>query len=136
LDALTPNGEHAVVVAPELVSVEAFRVDHTYDFLIVRHAIEPQNDRRRPKVRSEIIFRATQGQLPLDLADKDRVAAGKIAPEFFTRSGERRALPADFVDVIQVVTAAVNCIECKRPYLLVPPQSQSEQTPEAAAAGA
>ncbi len=37
VQSLLPNGTHAVVVESELVRVEMFRCEHTYDLLITRH---------------------------------------------------------------------------------------------------
>ena len=34
-DSLTANGDHAIVIAPALVSIEALRIEHTYELLIV-----------------------------------------------------------------------------------------------------
>ena len=61
------------------------------------------------------------GQLPLDLVDKDRTLAGKIAPEFFSRSGEVRQFPAGYVEAVRAITLAVNCTDCRHPHLLVAP---------------
>ena len=36
-DSVTPNAEHAIVIAPALVSVEMFRIEHTYELLVARH---------------------------------------------------------------------------------------------------
>src|SRR5579884_231120 len=38
-DSPVANGDHAIVIAPALVSVEMFRFEHTYELLIVRHTI-------------------------------------------------------------------------------------------------
>ena len=67
-----------------------------------------------------MLFRS-QGQLPLDLVEKDRSVAGKIAPEFFTRAGEARQLPAQFVEAVHAVTKSVNCQFCSHPHFLVEP---------------
>ncbi len=67
------------------------------------------------------MFRGWQGQLPLDLVEKDRSVAGKIAPEFFTRAGEARQLPAPFVEAIHAATKAVCCVSCTHSHFLVEP---------------
>jgi len=130
-DSLTSNGDHAIVLAPTLVSVEALRVEHTYELLIARHRLRAEKEGARPRIWSQVLFRGWQGQLPLDLVEKDRSVAGKIAPEFFTRAGEARQLPAQFVDAVQAVTAAVNCLSCSHAHLLVapapPPQPRRPQ---------
>ena len=117
-DTLSPNGDHAIVIAPALVSIEMFRFERTYELLIARHAISEEANGKRPVILSRILFRGWQGQLPLDLIDRDRALAGTIAPEFFDRSGEPRPLPGAFVDAIQAVTKATCCLECSHAHFL------------------
>ncbi|HEU0142706.1 MAG TPA: hypothetical protein VFQ79_23485 [Bryobacteraceae bacterium] len=118
-DSLARNGDHAIVVAPLLVSIEMFRFEHTYALLILRHTILETEKGKRPAVSSQVVFRGWQGQLPLDLAGKDKSQAGKIAPEFFDRSGEPKEPPPVYVEAVQAVTKAVNCINCSHPHFLV-----------------
>ena len=125
-DSLTANGDHAIVIAPALVSIEAVRVEHTYELLIARHELRAEKQGQRPRISSRVVFRGWQGQLPLDLVEKDRSIAGKIAPEFFTRAGEPRQLPAQFVDGIHAVTAAVSCRQCSHSHFLVEPRRQRQ----------
>jgi hypothetical protein len=108
-----------------LVSVEALRVNHTYELLIARHELRAEKEGTRPRIQSQLVFRGWQGQLPLDLVEKDRSVAGKIAPEFFTRAGEARQLPAQFVEAVQAVTAAASCLFCSHSHFLIKPQSLS-----------
>ena len=129
-DSLTPNGDHAIVIAPALVSIEAVRVEHTYELLIARHELRAEKEGARPRIWSRVVFRGWQGQLPLDLVEKDRSVAGQIAPEFFTRAGEPRQLPAQFVDGIHAVTAAVSCRQCSHSHFLVEPSRQRQQESE------
>ena len=96
-DSLTRNGDHAIVVAPLLVSIEMFRFYHTYELLILRHTVLETEKGKRPAVSSQVVFRGWQGQLPLHLAGKDKPQAGKIAPEFFDRSGEPREIPPAYL---------------------------------------
>jgi hypothetical protein len=118
-DSLVANGDHAIVIAPALVSIEMFRFEHTYDLLVARHTIHEVDKQRRPTVLSQLIFRGWQGQLPLDLIERDKALAGSISPEFFDRSGEPRHIPAAFVAAVHAVTAAVNCIQCRHVHFLV-----------------
>jgi hypothetical protein len=118
-DMLARNGDHAIVVAPLLVSIEMFRFEHTYELLILRHTILEIENGKRPTVSSQLVFRGWQGQLPLDLAVKDRSQAGKIAPEFFDRSGEPKEIPPAYVEGVREVTGAVNCVHCSHPHFLV-----------------
>ena len=128
-DSLTSNGDHAIVLAPTMVSVEALRVEHTYELLIARHELRAAKEGARPQIWSQLVFRGWQGQLPLDLVEKDRSEAGKIAPEFFTRAGEARQLPAQFVEAVQAVVAASNCLLCAHSHFLVEP-SHHQRRPQ------
>jgi hypothetical protein len=121
-DSLTTNGDHAIVLAPALVSVEALRVEHTYELLIARHELRAAKEGARPRIWSGLVFRGWQGQLPLDLVEKDRSVAGNIAPEFFTTAGEPRQLPAQFVEAVNAITRAVNCQLCSHSHFLVEPR--------------
>jgi len=103
------------------VSVEALRVERTYELLIARHELRAEKEGARPRIWSQLVFRGWQGQLPLDLVEKDRSVAGKIAPEFFTRAGEARQLPAPFVEAIHAATKAVCCVFCSHSHFLVEP---------------
>jgi hypothetical protein len=38
-DSVVSNGDHAIVIAPALVSIEVFRFERTYELLIARHTI-------------------------------------------------------------------------------------------------
>ena len=125
-DSLTSNGDHAIVLAPALVSVEALRVEHTYELLIARHELRAVKEGARPRIWSQVVFRGWQGQLPLDLVEKDRSVAGKIAPEFFTRAGEARQLPVQFVDAVQAVVAATSCVFCVHSHYLVEPSHDDD----------
>ena len=122
-DSVTPNAEHAIVIAPALVSVEMFRVEHTYELLVARHQIHAVKEGARPRVASRVVFRGWQGQLPLDLAEKDQAVAGHIAPEFFSRAGEPRRLPAEYVEAIQAATLGSNCGSCVHSHFLSAPKA-------------
>jgi hypothetical protein len=130
-DSLTANADHAITLASVMVSVEVFRYEHTYELLIARHFIAENGDGKRPRANSELLFRGWQGQLPLDLAGKDKALAGTIAPEFFDRAGEPRPLPAAFVRAVQAITKAVNCVNCAHAHLLTKPEAQTaKEQPE------
>jgi len=121
-DSVTPNAEHAIVIAPALVSVEMFRIEHTYELLVARHQVHTVKEGSRPTISSRVVFRGWQGQLPLDLVERDRALAGRIAPEFFTRAGEARQLPAEYVEAVHAVTLGVNCGPCVAPHFLIAPK--------------
>jgi len=118
-DSLVANGDHAIVIAPALVGIEMFRFEHTYELLIARHTINEEEKGKRPTVSAQLIFRGWQGQLPLDLIERDKALAGTIAPEFFDRAGEPKQIPAAFVAAVHAVTAAANCLECRHTHFLV-----------------
>ena len=119
-DSVVSNGDHAVVIASALVSIEVFRFQRTYELLIARHTIGEAQARKRPPVTTQVVFRGWQGQLPLDLIDRDKGLAGKIAPEFFTRAGEPRQIPAQYVEAVHCVVRGANCQQCTHCHLLVP----------------
>lgn len=118
-DSPSPNGDHAIVITPALVSIEMFRFEHTYELLILRHTIAETKNGNRPTVLSQVLFRGWQGQLPLDLMGRDKSLAGTIAPEFFERSGEPRHIPVEFTQAAQAVTKAANCLDCFHSHYLV-----------------
>ena len=130
-DSPVANGDHAIVIAPALVSIEMFRFERTYELLVARHGVSQMEKGKRPAVTSEVIFRGWQGQLPLDLIERDKALAGTIAPEFFDRSGEPRQIPSAFVAAVYAVTAGVNCLECRHTHFLVakPAAAASQAVP-------
>jgi hypothetical protein len=113
LDRIGANGVHAVVVAPELMSVEMARVEQTYQLLVLRHRIAKGTTGKRPGVESAVLFRGVDGQLPLDLLKQG------LTPEFFTRGGEGRPIPGEFVEAVKLVTAGVSCTNCRHCHGLV-----------------
>lgn len=113
VDRIAANGVHAVVVAPELVSVEMARVDQTYQLLIARHRIGATGNKKRPQSESVILFRAIDGQLPPELLKQG------LTPEFFTRAGEVKPIPAEFADAVKAVTAGVSCVNCRHCHGLI-----------------
>ena len=84
--SLLPNGTHAVVVESELVRVEMFRYEHTYDLLITRHWLEGREG-RRSELRSELLYLGRRGTLATELWGRDAAFRGGAKPVFFTRSG-------------------------------------------------
>jgi hypothetical protein len=107
LDRIGANGVHAVVVAPELLSVEIARIEHTYQLLITRHCVGTCGATRKPPVESAVLFRGVDGQLPQELLKQG------LAPEFFTRAGEVKPIPEEFADAVKAVTAGASCLNCR-----------------------
>jgi hypothetical protein len=113
LDRIAANGVHAVVIALELMSVEMARIDQTYQLLVTRHRIGPAVAGRKPPVESVVLFRGIDGQLPQKLVNQG------LTPEFFTRAGEVKPIPEEFVDAVRVVTTGVSCVNCRHCHGLV-----------------
>jgi hypothetical protein len=113
LDRIGGNGVHGVVVAPELVSIEMARIEQTYQLLIAHHKLAPGSDGKRPKVDSSIIFQGIDGQLSQELLKQG------LTPEFFTRSGEVKAIPAPYGEAVKLVTAGASCVNCKHCHGLI-----------------
>lgn len=120
-----PNGTHAVVVGAELVRVEMFRYDHTYDLLITHHLLG-SFDGKRPDLRSQILFLGRNGTLDTELWGKDAAFRGGAVPHFFTRSGEQGAIEPKWMDAVLKVTEAVCCPGCRHCHLL---EVAAEETP-------
>ncbi|MFN9432741.1 MAG: hypothetical protein ACK6DX_21650 [Acidobacteriota bacterium] len=113
LDRITPSGVHAVTVAEELVSVEMARCDQTYQLLVAAHRLGGQLEGKRPPVISTVLYRGVDGQLSNELRSQG------LAPEFFSRSGEVRPIPAKYVEAVRLVTAGVSCINCRHCHALI-----------------
>src|SRR5579871_1047280 len=52
IDSISGNGRHAVVVAPEFVRIEMFRIGRTYELAITRHTLQEQDGRAKPTIAS------------------------------------------------------------------------------------
>lgn len=113
MDRVGGNGVHAVVVAAEFVSVEMARISQTYQLLIVRHKLTAPQASARPTVASSTLFRGVDGQLPDELRHQN------LVPEFFTRSGEVKPIPEQFVQAVRLVSGGVCCSGCKHSHGLV-----------------
>jgi len=115
--SLLPNGTHAVVVESELVRVEMFRYEHTYDLLITRHWLEGREG-RRPELRSELLYLGRRGTLATELWGRDAAFRGGAQPVFFTRSGEQSSPEPRWIAATLKVTEGVCCVACKHCHLL------------------
>jgi hypothetical protein len=107
LDRIGANGVHAVVVAPKLLSVEMARTEQTYQLLIARHCVGDCGATKKPPVESAVLFHGVDGQLPQELLKQG------LVPEFFTRAGEVKPIPEEFVDAVKAVTAGASCVNCR-----------------------
>jgi hypothetical protein len=131
LQSIIPNGPHAVIIAPSMVSVEMFRVEQTYELIIARHQARAGKDGKPPFVFSHAVFAGRHGYLSLELWGRDREAAGEIAPEFFTLSGERHEIPARFSAAVRAATKGVTTLACGKAQFAHAPEIAAR--PDAAA---
>ena len=112
LDRVGANGVHAVVIGPELMSIEMARIAETYQLLVARHRLGSVAG-KRPSVESTIVFRGIDGQLSPELLKQG------LAPEFFTRGGEVKPIPKEFGDAVKAVTTGVSCLNCRHCHGLI-----------------
>jgi hypothetical protein len=112
-----PNGTHAIVVTSELVRIEMFRYEKTYDLLITRHWLEGDGE-RRPELRSTILFLGRNGSLETELWGKDSAFRGGAMPHFYQRSGEPGGPAPMWTDSVIKATEGVCCPGCRHSHLL------------------
>jgi hypothetical protein len=125
LDSLSGNGRHAVVLAEEFVRVDMLRIGRTYELAVSKHTLAIQENKQRPKINSELLFRGQQGSLAVELwRPENRDLRGNITPVFYTLAGETRQVPKAFEGPIRVVTGALSCVGCKHTHVAIPPQPQ------------
>jgi hypothetical protein len=112
VESIAVNGLHAIVIVPEVVRVDMLRKDRTYELLITAHWLGSAENRARPPLETEILFRGVHGRLELDLSRRDQAQAGKVIPSFYSFSGEQVTIPEKFLAVVRAATHGVNCIGC------------------------
>jgi hypothetical protein len=128
VDSIGVNGVHAVVVAPVLIRMQMLRIERTYDLLITRHQLAQSGQSQRPRLESSILFYGRRGGLEMELWGKDVAFRGTVCPVFYTRAGERVALPNDLQDAATRITSAVCCIGCRHCHLLEPNLIATDRT--------
>src|SRR5579863_4434257 len=128
VDSIGVNGVHAIVVAPVLIRVQMLRIERTYDLLITRHQLAKSGDSQRPRLESVVLFYGRRGGLEMELWGKDAAFRGTVCPVFYTRSGERVALPNDLQDAATRITSAVCCLGCRHCHLLGPRPVAADRT--------
>jgi hypothetical protein len=131
LDSIGVNGVHALVIAPSLVRVEMFRRRHTYDLLITRHAPGTADNGRRPPLESQVLFRAHDGYLAVDLVKEHRSQRGSAIPAFFSRAGEAVLVSSQFEAVVRAVANGASCVGCGHSHFLCAPGRTDKPLPEA-----
>jgi hypothetical protein len=128
VDSIGVNGVHAVVVAPVPIRIQMLRIERTYDLLITRHELSKSGQGQRPRLESSILFYGHRGGLEMELWGKDTAFRGTVCSVFYTRSGERVALPDDLQDAVARMTSAVCCVGCHHCHLLEPKMITTERT--------
>jgi len=121
VDAIGVNGVHAVVVAPVLVRIELFRAGRTCQLLISKH--EPGNivNGRRPPLESTALFRGVNGFLDGEPFGKKDYLRASAMPRFWSRGGEQREIPPEFVAAVHGATIGATCLGCTHTHCLIAP---------------
>ena len=97
------------------------RVIRTCELAITLHTLSVPSGRTRSEVSSKILFRGSDGTLPVDLwQEEHKPLLGQLTPIFYSRAGEVVALPEQFEAAIRKMTAAVCCIGCRHTHVAVP----------------
>ena len=116
------NGLHAVVVAAEMIRLQMFRNEQTYQLLITKHWLQAAQGSVRPGLWNAIVFRGMNGTLEGSI--------GVQAPVFRTRSGDGLPIPKAFEWAVEKLAAAACCIGCKHCHLLSGQQVGAVQSME------
>ena len=91
-DSLTSNGDHAIVLAPVLVSVEALRVNHTYELLIARHELRAEKEGARPRIWSQTGVSWLAGATAARSGGERSLGRGKDRARVFHQGGRSSAI--------------------------------------------
>jgi hypothetical protein len=120
LDSFGGNGRHAIVIASELVRMEMLRIENTYELLISRHTLVPEDNGIRPQLHSTVVFRGRAGTLPAEfLTGNGRQSRVAASPVFHTNAGEIQSIPPRFDAAILAISSAVRCIGCKHAHIAI-----------------
>jgi hypothetical protein len=122
INSLRPNGLHGIVVSPQMVRLQVFRNERTYQLLITEHRLETVPGRKRPALRNTVLFRGKDGVQPSGSADGQ---AGIQWPVFYTQSGEESRPPKRFEWAARGIMAASWCQACQYIFLLKAPLPQA-----------
>ncbi|HEY2467510.1 MAG TPA: hypothetical protein VGI45_06680 [Terracidiphilus sp.] len=127
IHSLAVNGRHTIFLAESMVRLEMLRSIQICELAITLHTLSAAPDRVRPQIASKLLFRGTDGVLPVDLwKDEHRPLRGMLTPIFYTRSGEVLPLPPQFEEAIRRITAAVCCVGCKHTHVGMPPAAKGQ----------
>jgi hypothetical protein len=119
IDSLGVNGLHAVVAAPQLVRIQMFRYQQTYELLITEHRLTPVVARKRPVLENRILFHGRDGRLRSEYVGHEATLGDTAEPQFYTRGGDLIACPRKFQAALRSITVAVNCVGCRHSHLSV-----------------
>ena len=125
------NGLHAVVVAPELVRLQLFRNEQTYQLLITNHRLQAVQGSIRPTLVNTIVFHGINGTPEPQIAKAGLQSASVRVPVFRTRGGDMVPVPREFEWAVEKLAAAVLCSGCKHCHLLNPQEVGAGQSTEA-----
>ena len=125
------NGLHAVVVAPELVRLQMFRNEQTYQLLITNHRLQAVQGSVRPTLANTIAFHGINGTPEPQMAKAGMQSDSARVPVFRTRGGDMVPVPGEFEWAVGKLAAAVLCSGCKHCHLLNPQRVGAGQSTEA-----
>src|SRR5215469_13328199 len=125
------NGLHGVVVAPELVRLQLFRNEQTYQLLITNHRLQAVQGSVRPTLVNTLLFHGINGTPEPQMANAGMQSDSARVPVFRTRGGDMVPVPREFEWAVGKLAAAVLCSGCKHCHLLKPQQVGAGQSAEA-----
>ena len=126
VESVGRNGLHAVIVAPELVRLQMFRNEATYQLLITKHELQSVRGSVRPALVNTVVFHGINGAPHRNTGDQ--------VPAFRTRGGDGLPLPKAFEWAVEKLAAAACCIGCRHCHLLNGPQVGAVQSTEVVSA--
>jgi hypothetical protein len=124
------NGLHGIVVAPQMVRIQAFRHDGNYQLLITEHRLEAMPEGRRSRLRNTVLFHGLNGTAPSDRAAEK--SNDGVLPMFFTRGADIRLIPEKFMRAAGMIFSATRCLGCNHVHLLVARGERATHQPESA----
>ncbi|HEV2133166.1 MAG TPA: hypothetical protein VGR47_02785 [Terracidiphilus sp.] len=122
IDSIGVNGRHAIYLAESLVRLEMLRTGRTCELAITLHTLSFLPGRKRPEIRSEVIFRGRDGNLPVELWKREhQPLRGNVAPVFYSRAGEVLNPPGQFEWAINILASVTCCLGCRHVHVGVAP---------------
>lgn len=123
---LAVNGLHAIVMEPALVRLQMVRNRLSYQLLITRHSLSSVAQRHRPQLQSSILF---HGHGSATIMSNDAESATKSFAPLYSRNSGTTAVPAEFLDAIQQLVAALWCVGCRHSHLSRAPEKNVTESP-------